>query len=261
MIHAFTYYHPSQGWCASGTVAGRGTREVIVLGIDGKGIAAVMSGRLIAIGDIHGCAAALDALLAQIVPQADDTIVALGDFVDRGENSAQVIDRLIELKSKCHLVALRGNHEEMMLDVVIQGLAPQPWLQFGGVATLDSYHFTGDLSVIPQSHRDFLQSLRDYYETDDYFFVHAAYHPARPLDQQPAQLLRWHSLKAGIPDRHHSGKIAVVGHTADRGGEIFDVGHLLCIDTYCYGGGFLTAIELPSRKLWQADQLGNPRAA
>ncbi len=218
-----------------------------------------MSGRLIAIGDIHGCSAALDAILAAIDPQAHDTLVALGDYVDRGPDTKGVIDRLIELRSKCELVCLHGNHEEMMLDVVRDTQPPFRWLQYGGVETLDSYRFAGDMSVVPQTHRDFFASMRDFYETDDFFFVHANYDPDLPLNEQPRQLVRWQKLTDVVPGPHQNGKRAIVGHTHDRNGEIFDIGHLVCIDTFCYGGGWLTAMDVNSGKLWQSNMAGELR--
>lgn len=218
-----------------------------------------MSGRLIAIGDIHGCTEALDAILAAMSLQAGDTLVTLGDYVDRGPDSKGVIDRLIELRSQCNLVPLFGNHEEMMLDVVRDGQPPYRWLQFGGVETLDSYRFAGDLDVISKEHRDFFASLLDYYETDDHFFVHANYDPQLTLAEQPRQLLRWQKLTDSTPAPHRSGKRAVVGHTHDQGGEIFDIGHLICLDTYCYGGGWLTALDMNSGEIWQSNMAGELR--
>lgn len=218
-----------------------------------------MSGRLIAIGDIHGCAAALDALINAIAPQANDTIVTLGDYVDRGSDSKGVVDRLIELGRHCQLKPLMGNHEEMMLSVVRDNQPPFRWLQFGGVETLDSYRFSGDMSVIPASHHEFFDSLLPYYEADDTFFVHANYHPQVPLDRQTPHALRWQKLTETVPAQHVNGKLAVVGHTHDRGGEIFVVRHLVCLDTFCYGGGWLTAMDFPSRHVWQADAAGRLR--
>ncbi len=212
-----------------------------------------MSGRLIAIGDIHGCSAALDAILAAIDPKQDDTIVTLGDYVDRGPDTKGVIDRLIALGEKCQLVALHGNHEEMMLDVVRAGQPPYRWLQYGGVETLDSYRFAGDMSVIPDEHHSFFAAMRDYYETDEHFFVHANYDPELSLAEQPRQLLRWQKLTDYTPGAHRNGKKAVVGHTRDRDGEIVDLGYLVCIDTYCYGGGWLTALDMRSGKIWQSN--------
>jgi len=218
-----------------------------------------MSGRLIAIGDIHGCAAALKSVLEAIAPEPDDTIVTLGDYVDRGSDSKGVVDLLVELSQHCHLKPLMGNHEEMMLAVIRDEEPPYRWLQFGGVDTLDSYRFCGDLSVIPPSHRQFFDNLLPYYETEEVFFVHANYHPGVPLAKQTVHALRWQKLSEIVPPPHMSGKLAVMGHTHDRGGEIFTVGHLVCLDTWCYGGGWLTAMEFPSRRIWQADMAGRLR--
>jgi serine/threonine protein phosphatase 1 len=218
-----------------------------------------MTGRTIAVGDIHGCAAALKGLLEKIAPTPQDTIITLGDYVDRGPDTRGVIDALLELGKQCNLVALMGNHEEMMLEVVRDKQAPYRWLQFGGVETLDSYGFVGNMSVIPESHFDFFRSMKDYYETEDHIFTHANYNPQLPLEKQTKHALRWQKLTDFTPAAHHSGKRAIVGHTHDRGGEIFDVGHLICIDTFCYGGGWLTALDVHSGKLWQVDPSGRSR--
>jgi serine/threonine protein phosphatase 1 len=218
-----------------------------------------MSGRLIAIGDIHGCRAALEALWKEIAPKPQDTIVTLGDYVDRGPDSKGVIDCLIQYSQECHLVCIQGNHEEMMLDVIREKQPPYRWLQYGGVDTLDSYRFCGDLRVIPESHHAFFNGLVDYHETDDFLFIHANYDPKLTMDKQGIHLLRWIKLSEVTPKPHFSGKRAILGHTHDRDGEIFDVGHLVCIDTYCYGGGWLTAMDVRSGQIWQADHSGQLR--
>ena len=212
-------------------------------------------------GDIHGCATALKALIETIGPSAADTIVTLGDYVDRGAESRAVIDQLLELGKHCNLVALQGNHEEMMLEVIRDKQPPFRWLQYGGVETLDSYGFAGDLSIIPKTHYEFFGAMRDYYETEDHIFLHANYNPALPLEKQTKHALRWQKLTEYTPGPHVSGKRVVVGHTHDRGGEIFDIGHLICIDTFCYGGGWLTALDVHSGKLWQLDASGRARHA
>jgi len=98
-----------------------------------------MAARTLAIGDIHGCSAALGALIAAIRPRAEDRIVTLGDYIDRGPDSRGVLDRLIDLDGRCHLVPLLGNHDQMLLDVRA-GTKPIYWLlDIGGIATLDSY--------------------------------------------------------------------------------------------------------------------------
>lgn len=217
-----------------------------------------MTNRLIAIGDIHGCADSLNSLLHRLEPTESDTIVTLGDYVDRGPDSKYVIDMLIELQESTNLIPLRGNHEEMMLEV-LNGAAPQRWLQHGGVDTLESYGFTGDFSCVPPSHQQFFDSMVDSHEADSSFFTHAAYHHELPLDDQPPDLLRWHSLRDGVPPPHVSEKTGFVGHTAHKGGEIKDFGHLVCLDTFCYGGGWLTAMDVNTRQVWQADITGASR--
>ncbi|MCG8653404.1 MAG: serine/threonine protein phosphatase [Pirellulales bacterium] len=218
-----------------------------------------MNERLIAIGDIHGCWAALDAILQAIAPQASDTIVTLGDYVDRGPHSKQVIDTLIQLSRDTRYVGLMGNHEEMMLDVLFHDKPHHAWLRYGGVETLDSYGFDGDLDFLPAEHLRFLDSLGDYFVHDNFFFTHAAYDPEQPLEDQSVEMLRWYSLTDGLPAPHQNGKTAVCGHTANRDGEILDVGHLICLDTFCYGGGWLTAMDLHNRTIWQASKDGQLR--
>jgi serine/threonine protein phosphatase 1 len=215
-----------------------------------------MVGRTIAIGDIHGCDIALRALIEAIRPQSDDLIVALGDYVDRGPNTRGVIDQLLELGNHCRLICLLGNHEEMMLDTLVRGKPPMSWIRFGATDTLDSYGFQGDPSVVPASHIEFMQSCRDYHETEQFIFVHANYRPELPLDLQPTDYLRWRSLRESIPGPHRSGKKVIVGHTANKAGDIEQWDHLICIDTFCYGGGWLTALDPISGEYWQADLQG-----
>ena len=219
-----------------------------------------MSNRLIAIGDIHGCRVALETLLEAIEPGPEDIVVTLGDYVDRGPDSKGAIDLLLQVGQRSRLVSLIGNHEEMMLEV-LRGDAPHHgWLRHGGVETLESYGFGGEVDFLPAEHERFFDALGDYFVADDFFFTHAAYDPDTPLENQPTDLLRWHSLRDGIPGPHQNGKTAVVGHTANHSGEIVDVGHLICLDTYCYGGGWLTAMEMKSRAVWQASESGALRA-
>src|SRR4051794_24858439 len=95
--------------------------------------------RTLAIGDIHGCLTALDTLLLAVRPQPDDLIVTLGDYVDRGPDSRRVVDRLLHLPPLCQLVALRGNHDQMMLDARAGAEPLRDWLGCGGRETLRSY--------------------------------------------------------------------------------------------------------------------------
>ena len=213
--------------------------------------------RTIAIGDIHGCSIALNALIEAIDPQPDDTIIPLGDYVDRGLDSKGVLDQLIAMSNHCHLVPILGNHDEMMLHARDSDADFQHWTNIGGDATLDSYSSAGTLSHIPPEHFQFLEKCVPYFETGTHLFLHANYDPALPLDQQDEHTLRWLSLRDSVPGPHCSGKIVVVGHTPQP--EVLDLGYLICIDTNCCDGGWLTALEVDNGQKWQVDEKGNLR--
>lgn len=213
--------------------------------------------RTIAIGDIHGCANALHALLAAISPGADDTVVTLGDSVDRGPNSRGVLDQLLELQQRCRLIPLMGNHELMMLAALQGEFDFLFWQKCGGAETLASYG--GEVSRITPEHREFLANCRHFHEDDTHIFVHANYVADVELAQQPDHVLFWTHMSAMLPPRHHSGKIAVVGHTPQIEGDILNLGHVICIDTACFADGWLTALDTGSGQIWQADQCGTVR--
>ncbi len=218
-----------------------------------------MPGRTIAIGDVHGCSKALEAILDAIRPRPEDVIVTLGDYIDRGPDSKGVLDRLIDLGRRCRLVPLLGNHDEMLLGLRT-GRPPTSWLVgMGGSATLDSYGPGQDLGLIPEEHHDFLAGCHDFFETDTHIFVHANYFPDIPMAEQDGSTLRWESLRETTPGPHESGKAVILGHTSQKTGEVLVLGHLKCIDTYCYGGGWLTALEVGTDEVWQADQEGRMR--
>jgi serine/threonine protein phosphatase 1 len=212
-----------------------------------------MTDRTIAIGDVHGCLAALEALLEAIDPRSEDTIVMLGDLVDRGPQSREVVDRVIQLGDRCRLVSLLGNHEAMMLDALQDGDLDF-WLTCGGLETVQSYG--GKLSDIPTGHIEFLQQCPLYWESENHFFVHANYHPRLPLSGQPEHSLLWEHLTFSVPGPHVSGKTAVVGHTPQLSHEILDLAYLKCIDTFCIGGGWLTALDVTTGQQWQANADG-----
>lgn len=216
-----------------------------------------MTRRTIAIGDIHGCAPALAALIDAIQPTSADVIVPLGDYVDRGPESRAVIDLLIELVDRCQLVPLLGNHEAMMLDALESPEVREFWYGVGGWETVESYG--GTLEELPSDHAVFLRGLKRYHETDTHIFVHANYDASLSLEQQPDRLLLWEHVVHTLPGRHHSGKTAVVGHTPQGSGEILDMDYLVCIDTYCVGGGWLTALDVESGTVWQTSCDGELR--
>lgn len=216
-----------------------------------------MSQRTIAIADIHGCSIVLEALIDLVCPHAGDTVITLGEYVDRGVDSKGVLDFLIGLADRCILVPLLGNHDEMMLHARDGRGDFRFWLNCGGDAALDSYGSTTSLELIPAAHFRFLERCLVFFETDDNFFVRANYRPELPLARQDGETLRWLSLRDFTPAPHCSGKLAVMGHTPQP--EVLDIGHLTCIDTGCGTGGWLTAMELPHRRVWQVDEKGRIR--
>ena len=215
--------------------------------------------RVIAIGDIHGCSAALDTILAEVAPTPDDLVVTLGDHIDRGPDSRAVIERLLLLRNETELVSILGNHEEMLL-MILDGhhYMLGDWLAFGGLATLDSYE-TENPADIPEEHLNFFRDCVPLVELPNTFFVHASYLPRKPFAKQPGETLRWESLRERLPKPHRSGKTCICGHTSQRSGNVLNAGHLICIDTWVYGEGWLTALDVYSGRTWQADQNGQLR--
>ena len=212
--------------------------------------------RTIAIGDIHGCSVALETLVAALTVTADDVVVVLGDAIDRGPDSRGVLEQLLALRETCRLMPIMGNHEQMLLDSVDGRIPLQDWLMYGGAETLDSYLKGAPLSKLPQRHVEFLRTWCDFHETPSHFFAHGNYLADVALRDQPWEWLRWESLRELLPGRHSSGKTAVLGHTSNKQGEILNLGYLVCIDTYCHGDYWLTALEPDAKRVWQANQSG-----
>jgi serine/threonine protein phosphatase 1 len=177
--------------------------------------------------------------------------------VDRGPDSRGVVERLLALAKECSLVPLIGNHEVMLLDCIDRGDVDPLWLTYGGKETLQSYG--GRLADIPREHLSFIRGLLPYFETETHVFVHANYQYNLPLAEQPPDLLFWEHLHLNLPRPQESGNTAIVGHTSQKSGEILDLGHVVCIDTFCHGGGWLTALDVGSGKVWQADRTGHLR--
>lgn len=217
--------------------------------------------RTFAIGDIHGCDTALTQLLRQVHPASSDQIVFIGDYIDRGPGSRQVIDSLLELRKNCSPVFLRGNHEVMILDAREDPLKANLWQSYGGLETVFSYgsNYSQDwVSAIPDFHWGFLEQTGRFLETEKHIFVHACLDPELDLPDQPDWLLFWEFFERLQP--HKTGKRIICGHTPQRSGLIKDVGFAACIDTGPALGGWLTCLEIDSGKYWQANEKGAIRA-
>jgi serine/threonine protein phosphatase 1 len=216
-----------------------------------------IDGREYAIGDVHGCLRALDTLLDEIAPAQSDTLVFLGDYVDRGPDSSGVIDRLIHLQRSCNAVFIKGNHEEMMLRARSDLRVWRMWMANGGTETTRSYGQSGYPDNVPNEHWEFLESSIDWHETDAHIFVHAPIRSDRPVAEQSIRDLRWTFEIPSTP--HLSGKTVVCGHLAQESGRPVIAGSTILIDTWAYGGGWLTALDLGSRDAIQAGQSGDRR--
>ena len=219
------------------------------------------AGRLLALGDVHGCKTALDAVLRAGELQAGDTLVSLGDYVDRGPDSRGVLEAMIEYFELGLLIPLRGNHELMMLRARDSLGEERFWKQYGGAAALASYapsERRGRLTDVPDRHWQFLATdCRDWYETDEYIFAHAGVEPRYALEDQIEGDLFWRGLKdRGV---HRSGKTVICGHSVQASGRPADLGHTICIDTGSYCGGWLTLLDVNTRNYWQANEAGAVR--
>jgi serine/threonine protein phosphatase 1 len=219
--------------------------------------------RTLAIGDIHGCSQALRALLDAVRPGPDDWLVTLGDYVDRGPDSYGVMEQLLALHRAGRLVALRGNHEEMMLRARDGGDDLTFWVACGGKEALASYSPLGDagkLVDVPDEHWHFIENVCvDWHETPTHIFVHANAYAQVPMDEQPGHMLRWEGIDEFRPEPHYSGKVLVCGHTQQRSGLPLNLGHAVCIDTWPYGAGWLTCLDVTTGRIWQANQAGRLR--
>lgn len=214
-------------------------------------------GRTIAIGDIHGCSVALATLVLNLKVQPDDLVISLGDVIDRGPDSRQCIETLLFLEKQCQVRHIMGNHEEMMLDALADRELVAAWQRYGGAEFLDSYG--GEISMIPESHLDFIRSGEPYIETDSTIFCHATIQSELPLEGQDKHWLRWSRISPRCKP-HYSGKRVVCGHSAQPTGLPLVFPGWVCIDTCVYGEtGCLTALDVDNDLIYQADEDGKYR--
>jgi len=205
----------------------------------------------IVVGDIHGDLNKLNHLLS-LLP-TDQELVFLGDYIDRGPESAGVISRLLEVRSwPGGAKFLIGNHEIALLNY-LEGGDAGPYFSLGGDSTIRSYVTAPSGNIrkqlrthIPREHLDFLKSLVDFVEQDQWLLSHAGYDPNDPEDRSRASMTSGHPeifRRSGV-----LGKLVVCGHYVQRSGEAFVSSDIICIDTGCgSAGGPLTAVGLPER--------------
>lgn len=227
-----------------------------------KGTAAVPPGqRVYAVGDIHGRLDLFEQLIAGInqddsnLPQAETTLILLGDLVDRGPDSAGVVALAMELQKSSNMRVLAGNHEEMFLRAFKSSEVLRSFLRHGGRETLLSYGYDRQelveddfdevqkkiAKLVPASDRNFLQSCEEQVTIGDYLFVHAGIAPGVAHDQQKRSDLLW-IREPFLSSEDSHGAVVVHGHTIIKEPE--DRGNRIGIDTGAYYSGRLTALAL-----------------
>jgi serine/threonine protein phosphatase 1 len=224
--------------------------------------------RIYAVGDIHGSAHLLYTLFERIDddlkarPTADAVQVFLGDYIDRGPTSRQVIDLLIARQRAHNLILLKGNHEDLALRFLSDPNTLSQWKNIGGLNTILSYGVTPTRRDDPQlqhavatafghsmpdSHRRFLQSLALSFACGDFFFAHAGVRPGIPLQEQSQHDLLW-IREDFLLHEEDFGKVIVHGHTPARDPDVRP--NRINIDTGAYATGRLTCLVL------EGDQMG-----
>ena len=220
-------------------------------------------GKIIAIGDVHGELAKLKQLFSKLSIEKEDTVIFLGDYIDRGPDSKGVIDFILSLKDKCNLVTLKGNHEEFFLETLKHpnGRMAQSWMQNGGLKCLASYvpldeNWTENdpLKLMGDLHGDFFKNLQLTYETDHFIFVHGYLAHELDVEDQEEFNCLWGRYRDIWP--HKSGKTVVCGHSVQRGGYKND-GFKICIDTGSFlPEGYITAMVIDGHRTFFVDSRG-----
>jgi serine/threonine protein phosphatase 1 len=234
--------------------------------------------RVYAVGDIHGRDDLLSDLLARIDGDCDrdgkveTLVIFLGDLIDRGPESRQVIDRLRAYRpTKGRAIFLAGNHEEVLIRLLNgQDELVEDWLRFGGAECLASYGYDADdlrrlslpeagatiRGLIPPEHVQFLRDMADTFRIGDYLFVHAGIRPGYPLSAQSQSDLRW-IRRPFLADRSDHGFVVVHGHTISE--QVDEQVNRIGIDTGAYQTGVLTALALEGERRWllQTGQANN----
>ncbi|HSI66116.1 MAG TPA: metallophosphoesterase family protein [Planococcus sp. (in: firmicutes)] len=222
--------------------------------------------RILAISDIHGEFKLFDKLLQKAgYDAAEDELILLGDYVDRGPDSRRVLERVIELKERGAIV-LRGNHDQMMLDAARdEPGAKGNWAQNGALPTLQSYESSIKDMTLPTAdlfweHIEFIKQLDYYHETDDFIFVHAGVQPGTPVEQTDPLILLW--IREEFYKTYSGEKTVVFGHTPAfmlRGTRDYNVyfgdNRIIGIDGGAAYGGQLNCLELPSRRSYSVKKV------
>ncbi len=211
--------------------------------------------KIFVVGDIHGCHQSLLMLLDRIKPDfEEDCLLFLGDYIDRGTGSMQVVEEILRLRKEMrHVITLMGNHEQMLLNY-LAGRDKGMFLEVGGIPTLESYGVNSPYDIgeaqerIPRKHQLFFNELLTSWESESHIFVHAGLQPGVHLSQQSRQWLLW-GRERYLSSQPDFGKPVVSGHTPFR--EPLVEENRIIIDTGAVYGGKLTCLILPDMEFVQ----------
>jgi serine/threonine protein phosphatase 1 len=211
------------------------------------------------IGDIHGCCKELTCLIENLPLKQNDSLVFLGDYIDRGPDSRGVVSYLLDLQrdSSYEFSFLKGNHEAMLLSFLgLGGQYGEMFFYNGGVATLASYGLSTQnlsseyaLSAIPPAHIEFYKNLQNYHVVAPYLCVHAGIHPLKSLEEQSEAELLWIRNKF-IYSSHPLPYTVLFGHTPQTD-VFFDLPYKIGLDTGLVYGNKLSCLETEERVLYQ----------
>ena len=209
--------------------------------------------KIFVVGDIHGCYDKLCALMDKIpLNEARDQLIFIGDYIDRGPSSFDVVNYMIEIKKRIPgTVFIKGNHEDMLQNY-LDGSDRFTYQLNGGQKTLDEYlnrSDNKDAFPIPSGHLEFFNSLELYYQTDDYIFVHAGLREKVRLESQAQMDLLW-IRDEFIYSNFDFGKRVVFGHTPFK--EPLLQPNKIGIDTGAVYGNLLTCLQLPEMEFYAA---------
>ncbi len=213
---------------------------------------------LFAIGDIHGCFNALKRVVETSAIKPGDTVVLLGDFISKGPDSKSVVDWIIQNQRRYHLILLRGNHEDMLIRSAVGDKHRDEWMAKGGLQVLQSCgadYQSGWEQKIPDEHWKLIHSTRRFWQYNQFVFVHAGVISGLPLEDHDDYTLYWRKCRK--PMSYAQDKVVIYGHTALKDGHIADFGHSICLDTFAYGGMWLSCMNVHTREFWQASQSGS----
>lgn len=194
--------------------------------------------RLIGISDIHGEYEKLSAVIDKVSPEKDDTMIFMGDYIDRGAKSREVVDKIISMQDVCNCVYLIGSHEYALLHAKSDDYYNYLFWNYGGVQTVESY---GSFENILNIHGDFFRSLKFYHMTDKYLFIHAGINPRLPLEKQNEEDMVY--IRKDFYTKSHDLPVKIIfGHTEFDSPLVQE--DKICIDTGCgkYPHAPLTAI-------------------